>query len=94
MSGYEGETRRLGKPGLAKWEYATYRCYVTDIDPGIFREHLDFVIEIEGTEYQLDDGLNILGEDGWELVAVQQVSERGNVGGYLNYRHIFKRPLD
>ncbi len=95
MTGYEGETRRLGGPRKVKWEYLTCRCYVADINPNPFKIVHAWVIDIDGTEYPIDEGLNYLGQDGWELVTVQQVSQQpDDFGGYLSYRHIFKRPLD
>lgn len=55
------------------------------------------VLYIGGTEYDLLEGLNFLGQQGWELVVVNQLDEGygGSFGGIrdLNYLYIFKKPL-
>ena len=55
------------------------------------------VLDIDGTEYGLLEGLNFLGQQGWELVVVHQLDE-AYVGPIennrdLDYLYIFKRPL-
>lgn len=72
----------------------TCSCYVTDVDPRPFTTRNAWMLDIDGTEYEIDDGLNQLGQDGWELVAVQQLAQHGQGGGFLAYRQIFKRPVE
>ncbi len=48
-------------------------------------------------EYELLEGLNYLGQQGWELVFVHQLDEAygGSFGSIrdLNFLYIFKKPL-
>lgn len=55
------------------------------------------VLTVNGQDYKLGEGLNFLGQSGWELVAVHSIDEAH--GGEqsrirtLTYLYLFKRPL-
>lgn len=55
------------------------------------------ILTLNSQEYKLSEGLNFLGQSGWELVAVHSIDEAH--GGELSrirtltYLYIFKRPL-
>ncbi|XGV99876.1 MAG: hypothetical protein ACAF41_13210 [Leptolyngbya sp. BL-A-14] len=55
------------------------------------------ILTLNGQEYKLAEGLNFLGQRGWELVAVHAIDE-AHGGEFsrirtLTYLYIFKRPL-
>ena len=55
------------------------------------------VLEIEGQEYELVEGLIFLGQQEWELIVVHQLDEAygGTFGSVrdLSYLYLFKKPL-
>lgn len=84
MTGYEGETRRLVRPTRAQWEYKT--CHSRQ-----FEGFWGWLIEVDGVQYTLDDGLNELGRQGWDLVGFKQVSQKTDIQGNYSYLYVFKR---
>ncbi|MBW4471384.1 MAG: hypothetical protein KME45_13405 [Stenomitos rutilans HA7619-LM2] len=55
------------------------------------------ILTLNGQEYKLAEGLNFLGQRGWELVAVHSIDE-AHGGEFsrirtLTYLYIFKRSL-
>jgi hypothetical protein len=78
-----------------KWRY--FSAYYLVKREGLLGRKVYRVLDIDGTEYELLEGLNFLGQQGWELVAVQQLDEAygGTMGDCrdLNYLYLFKKPL-
>jgi hypothetical protein len=77
-----------------KWQY--FRAYCVVKREGMFGRKRHKVLYIDGEEYELLEGLNFLGQQGWELVVVNQLDEAyGGTYGIrdLNYLYIFKKPL-
>lgn len=78
-----------------KWQY--FRAYCLVKREGILGRKGYRVLDIDGTVYELLEGLNFLGQQGWELIFVHQLDEAsgGTVGNIrdLNYLYIFKKPL-
>ncbi len=78
-----------------KWQY--FRAYSLVKREGIFGRKSFRVLDIDGVEYELLEGLNYLGQQGWELVFIHQLDEAygGAVGNIrdLNYLYIFKKPF-
>ena len=78
-----------------KWQY--FRAYCLVKREGIFRRECYRVLDIDGQEYEFLEGLDLLGQQGWELVVVHQLDEAygGSFGNIrdLNYLYIFKKPL-
>jgi hypothetical protein len=78
-----------------KWQY--FEAYYLVKREGIFGRKSYKVLDIDGQEYELAEGLNFLGQQGWELVAVHQLDEAygGTIGDIrdLNYLYLFKKPL-
>lgn len=78
-----------------KWRY--FSAYYLVKREGLLGRKVYRILDIDGTEYELLEGLNFLGQQGWELVAVQQLDEA--YGGQmdacrdLNYLYLFKKPL-
>jgi hypothetical protein len=78
-----------------KWQY--FRAYCLVKREGMFGRERYSVLDIDGQEYGFLEGLNLLGQQGWELVAVHQLDESsggrfGNIRD-LNYVYLFKKPL-
>ena len=78
-----------------KWEYFSAYCSVKR--EGVFGFKSYRVLNIDDQEYKLVQGLNFLGQQGWELIAVHQLDEShgGQIGGIrdLTFLYIFKKPL-
>ncbi len=78
-----------------KWRY--FSAFYLVKREGLLGRKVYRVLDIDGTEYELLEGLNFLGQQGWELVAVQQLDEAygGTIDGCrdLNYLYLFKKPL-
>jgi hypothetical protein len=78
-----------------KWQY--FRAYCLVKRQGILGRKGFRVLDIDGMEYELLEGLNYLGQQGWELVFVHQLDEAsgGSIGSIrdLNFLYIFKKPL-
>jgi hypothetical protein len=80
--------------GIMQWEYTTAYCYLKDMTPpGAYRipEYV-WRIKVGADDFRLDEGLNHLGRQQWELVVVQQERQRSETGGELTYVYVFKRP--
>jgi hypothetical protein len=74
-----------------KWQY--FKAYCSVKREGLLgKGHR--VLNIDGQEYEILEGLNFLGQQEWELVAVHQLDE-GSVGGIrdLKFLYLFKKPL-
>jgi hypothetical protein len=78
-----------------KWQYLKEYCLVKR--EGVFGRKIYRVLEIEGQEYELLEGLNFLGQQEWELIVVHQLDEAygGTVGHIrdLSYLYLFKKSL-
>ena len=78
-----------------KWQY--FRAYCLVKREGILGRERYRVLDIDGQEYDFLEGLDLLGQQGWELVAVHQLYE--SFGGSfdnirdLDYLYLFKKPL-
>ena len=78
-----------------KWQY--FRAYCLVKREGIFGRERYRILDIDGQEYEFLEGLEFLGQQGWELVVVHQLDEAyggkfGNIRD-LNYLYLFKKPL-
>jgi hypothetical protein len=79
-----------------KWQY--FRAYCLVKTEGILGRERYRVLDIDGQEYDFLEGLDLLGQQGWELVAVHQLDESFGGGSLsnirdLDYLYLFKRPL-
>jgi hypothetical protein len=75
-----------------KWDYFTAYCYVQETNKQHKNSHWALNI-YDDQHHGLDEGLKILGNQGWELVAVQQ-TWRGTAEYYLLPSwYIFKKQL-
>ena len=75
-----------------KWDYFTAYCYFQEKDKQNKSDHWALNI-FDNQHHALDDGLKILGNQGWELVAVQQLW-RGTAEYYqLPSWYIFKKQM-
>lgn len=78
-----------------KWQYLTAYCSVKV--EGVWGRNVYRVLDIDEQKYELSQGLERLGEQEWELIAVHPVNESlgGQMGGIrdLTLLYIFKRPL-
>ena len=79
-----------------KWQYLeAYSSVKVEGKPG---KNGYRVLTLNGQEYKLAEGLNFLGEHGWELTATHSIDEAH--GGELSrirtltYLYIFKRPVE
>ena len=78
-----------------KWQYL--EAYSSVKVEGKLGKNGYRVLTLDGQEYKLAEGLNFLGQRGWELVAVHSIDEAH--GGELSrirtltYLYIFKRSL-
>lgn len=78
-----------------KWQYL--EAYSSVKVGGTYGKNGYRVLALNGREYKLSEGLNFLGQSGWELVAVHSIDEAH--GGEqsriraLTYLYIFKRLL-
>jgi len=78
-----------------KWQYLEAYSSVKIV--GKLGKHGYRVLTVNGQDYKLRDGLELLGQQEWELAAVHTVDEAH--GGELSriraltYLYIFKRPL-
>jgi hypothetical protein len=82
-----------------RWQYFQAYCsYEVTKRGSLFHEEEGFwALEISGRQFSLTDGMDYMGEQGWELVAVQPTYHRyGGTGSwhYIPHWYIFKRPLD
>ena len=78
-----------------KWQYL--EAYSSVKVEGKLNKNGYRIITLNGQEHKLSEGLNFLGQRGWELVAVHSIDEAH--GGELSrirtltYLYIFKRPI-
>jgi hypothetical protein len=83
------------KGAKMKWQY--FQAYCSVKRGGLLGRKAYRMLKIEEQEYELCIGLNLLGEQGWELVAVHQIDEAygGQIQGIrdLTYVYLFKKPL-
>jgi len=87
-----------------KWKYHTCSCWFKPTKKrGLFGDTIEegywaFKIRDHDKEYSLYDGLNYMGDLGYELVAVQQswAVHGGEIAGgyYPWYLYIFKKPRE
>jgi hypothetical protein len=81
-----------------KWQYYAAFCWFKITKKGglLSEEEGIWSLRCNGVDYGLTDGMNYLGQYGWELVAVQQQGQSyGGPVAYwqrLQYWYIFKRP--
>ena len=79
-----------------KWEYL--EAYSAVKVAGKLGKSGYRVLNLNGQEYKLAEGLNVLGQSGWELIAVHSIDEAH--GGELSrirtltYLYIFKRSVE
>jgi hypothetical protein len=77
-----------------KWQY--FKAYCSVKREGLLGYKGHRVLNIDGQEYELLEGLNFLGQQEWELVAVHQLDEAygGSGAGIrdLRYLYLFKKP--
>ena len=74
-----------------KWDYFRAFCYYQEKD----KQHKDefWALNIfDNQEHRILEGLKILGDQGWELVAVQQSWAGTASYSLLPSHYIFKRP--
>jgi len=67
---------------MARWHY---KFVISENKAGIWHAIEDDDVKLEGTP--IEEYLNALGEDGWELVAIVPVAENAVL------KHVLKRPL-
>jgi hypothetical protein len=85
----------MAKEEAMKWQYL--EAYSSVKVDGKLSKNGYRILTLNGQEYKLSEGLNFLGQRGWELVAVHSIDEAH--GGELSrirtltYLYIFKRPL-
>ncbi len=84
---------------LPIWEYKICDCVakITDVG-GIFRDQEGYwILNIDGESMGLQEGLEKLGNKGWELAGIQTVrSEDHNRPHHHSYPksfYVFKRPI-
>ncbi|MBW4690684.1 MAG: hypothetical protein KME27_02835 [Lyngbya sp. HA4199-MV5] len=78
-----------------KWQYL--EAYSSVKVEGKLNKSGHRILTLNGQEYKLSEGLNFLGQRGWELVAVHSLDE-AHGGEFsrirsLTYLYIFKRSL-
>ncbi|MDP8966616.1 MAG: hypothetical protein M3O33_22045 [Cyanobacteriota bacterium] len=77
-----------------KWQYLQAYCWVKR--EGLVGRKGYRVLNVDGEEYDLSQGLNFVGQQEWELVAVHQIDEAygGTMGTNrdLTYLYLFKKP--
>ncbi|WP_146141175.1 hypothetical protein [Stenomitos frigidus] len=79
-----------------KWQYL--EAYSSVKAGGKLGKNGYRVLTLNNQDYRLSEGLDFLGQQGWELTAVHSIDEAH--GGELSrirtltYLYIFKRPLD
>lgn len=76
-----------------KWDYFTAHCYMQEKDKQHKTDHWALNI-YDNQHHGLNEGLKILGNQGWELVAVQQLWTGAASYNYLSSWYIFKKQLD
>lgn len=78
---------------MAQWEYRIASSYLKDMTPAGTYRIPEFIwrLRVSGEDYTLEEGLDMLGQQGWELVTVQQERQRAESGGELTFLYIFKR---
>jgi hypothetical protein len=83
---------------MQKWEHKSVYVYYKTTKKDMFGSPKEgyWVMTIDGKDFAFKDGLDAMGNGGWELAAVQQEYESygGTSGGwhYLPHFYIFKRP--
>ena len=78
-----------------KWEYFTAYCFYED-SCKICTTKAHWILDIFDNQHRwIQDGLNALGIQGWELVTAQAAYDHGGNGWGTQPPHwyIFKRPI-
>ena len=78
---------------MQQWEYAWSKVSREKVEKGLGGRKA-WCIYTGGRRHRLVDGLDLLGKQGWELVATH-VSQTGpNFWHYPDAMYVFKRPLE
>jgi hypothetical protein len=82
---------------ILTWEYYTgYSTFKVTKKGGLFTQGEGHWTLSLDKEFSLAEGLNYMGQNGWELIATQKTWEAyGGTGGgsyYPSYLYIFKKP--
>jgi len=76
-----------------QWEYFTAFCY-HEKNCKLCKKQSHWALNIfDDKHHWIQDGLNTLGAQGWELVAVQQTYEASGYSHHPPHYYIFKRPV-
>lgn len=87
---------------MQKWDYFTAYCHFEEKCKLCLDERKKprshWVINIyDNKHYWIEEGLKVMGAQGWELVGIQQTWQAyGGTGGasYLPHWYIFKKPIE